>query len=276
LRSILGASLLSAAAGLPLHLLPLLITAVIAQGRLPLAQAGWVATACLAGQLAAAIAFPLLRFTHLMRNHAALAVVILLVAILSSNLPITGSLLLSWFVVGLACGTLYFLAITTISAQPNKEAAFSVRLSLTLAVSGLAIFVLQFAKGFADYSVLVVQLSAVFAALTLLGLWLYTPPATLTVANSEPSLLVKPVLNIERSYGLIVIFILTVGQLGFWAYAVQNVQQRGVALEHVAYAIAFCKIVAGLWLYINSKYRSKGNTRPVSAADLLAPGLVLI
>jgi hypothetical protein len=278
LRALLGASLLSAAAGLPLHLLPLLIAAVIAQGKLPVAQAGWVASACMAGQLVASVALPLLRFTHLKRSHAAMAVAALLVAMLCSNLPTVGSLLLSWFVVGLACGNLYFLATTTAAAQTNREVAFSVRLSLTLVVSGLAIFALQFGKGFTNYSVLAVQLSMVFAVLTLLGLWLYQPPAALVAASPQAGaiLLAKPTPLEGRWYGLVVVFILFVGQPGFWAYAVQNVQQRGVSLEHVAYAIGLCKLAAGVWLYINSKARAKAQASPITANDLLVPGLVLV
>jgi MFS family permease len=278
LRALLGASLLSAAAGLPLHLLPLLIAAVIAQGKLPLAQAGWVASACLAGQLVASIVLPLLGFTYLKRNHAAMAIATLLVAVLCSSLPFAGSLLVSWFVVGLACGNLYFLATTTAAAQPNREAAFAVRLSLTLVVSGLVIFALQLAKGFNDYATLAVQLSIVFAVLTLLGLWLYEPPqpaANSPIASQNtPKHTVAP--TDGRWYGLLVIFIVFVGQPGFWAYAVQNVQQRGIALEHVAYGIAVCKLAAGLWLYVNSKYRSKVQTKPLAAIDLLLPGLVLV
>lgn len=278
MRALLGASLLSAAAGLPLHLLPLLIAAVIAQGRLPVSQAGWVASACLAGQLVASVALPILRFTYIKRSHAAIAIAALLAAVMCSNLPFTGSLLLSWFVVGLACGNLYFLATTTAAAQPNREAAFSVRLSLTLVVSGLAIFVLQLGKGFTNYSALAVQLSIVFAVLTLLGLWLYEAPALLTMANSQgmSPLSPRPTPLEGRWYGLVVVFILFVGQPGFWAYAVQNVQQRNVSLAHVAYAIACCKIAAGLWLYANSKYRAKTSTRPASPTDLLAPGIVLL
>ena len=273
----LGASLLSAAAGLPLHLLPLLIAAVIAQGQLSVSQAGWVASACLAGQLVAALALPLLRFTYLKRSHAAIAVATLLVAVLCSNLPLAGSLLLSWFVVGLACGSLYFLATTTAAAQANREAAFSVRLSLTLVVSGVAIFALQLGKGFANYSVLVTQLGIVFAVLTALGLWLYEPPAALASAGTPgtTSLLTKPTPVQGSWYGLVVMFVLFVGQPGFWAYAVQNVQQRGIALEHLAYSIAFCKLAAGLWLYVNSKKRAKAQVKHVSALDLLLPGAVL-
>lgn len=278
MRALLGASLLSAAAGLPLHLLPLLIAAVIAQGKLPLAQAGWVASACLAGQLVASIALPLLGITYLKRGHAAMAIATLLVAVLCSSLPFAGSLLVSWFVVGLACGNLYFLATTTAAAQPNREAAFAVRLSLTLLVSGLVIFALQLAKGFNDYATLAIQLGIVFAVLTLFGLWLYEPPqpaANSPIASQNiPKHTAAPTNG--RWYGLLVIFIVFVGQPGFWAYAVQNVQQRGIPLEHVAYAIAVCKLAAGLWLYVNSKYRSKVQAKPLAAVDLLLPGLVLV
>lgn len=275
----LGASLLSAAAGLPLHLLPLLIAAVIAQGQLSVSQAGWVASACLAGQLVASVALPLLRFTSIKRSHAALATAALLAAVLSSTLPFAGSLFLSWFVAGLACGNLYFLATTTAAAQPNREAAFSVRLSLTLVVSGLAIFALQLGKGFANYATLAIQLSVVFAVLTLLGLWLYEAPSPVATASPQAttkSPLAMTVPQRGRWYGLVVMFILFVGQPGFWAYAVQNVQQRGVSLAHVAYAIAICKIAAGLWLYFNSKHRAKASARPATPTDLLAPGLVLV
>lgn len=279
MRSLLGASLLSAAAGLPLHLLPLLIAAVIAQGRLPIAQAGWVASACLGGQLIASLALPLLGFTYLKRSHAAVAVAVLLAAVVCSSFSFTGSLLLSWFVVGLACGNLYFLATTTAAAQPDREAAFAVRLSLTLVVSGLAIFALQLAKGFNDYSALAVQLSIVFAVLTLLGLWMYKPPAqAVKLTALSTNVPTKPTVapNQGRWYGLLVVFIVFVGQPGFWAYAVQNVQQRGVALEHVAYAIAFCKLAAGAWLYVNSKYRAKVQAKSLSVTDLLLPGIVLV
>lgn len=279
MRSVFGASLLSAAAALPLHLLPLLIAAVIAQGRLPVAQAGWVASACLAGQLVASVTLPILGFTYLKRSHAAIAIAMLLVAVLCSSLPFAGSLLLSWFVVGLACGNLYFLATTTAAAQPNREAAFALRLSLTLVVSGLAIFALQLAKGFNDYAALAVQLSLVFAVLTLLGLWMYEPPEpNANVRTPSKNILIKPAVVPGQGhwYGLLVVFILLVGQPGFWAYAVQNVQQRGVALQHVAYGIAFCKLAAGIWLYANSKYRAKTQAKPLLAIDLLLPGLVLV
>ena len=268
---------MSAASALPLHLLPLLVAAVIAQGRLPVAQAGWVASACLLGQLTAAITLPLMGFTYVKRGHAAVCVAALLLALHGSNFPFAGSLLAAWFAVGLACGNLYFLATTTAAAAINKEAAFALRLCLSLIVSGLTIFALQLGLAFSNYAVLVIQLSVVFIMLTLIGLWLYEPPAT---AAAESVQGVAPIhaqkVFHHRSAGLAVVFLLFLGQTGFWAYAVQTVQQRNVSFSNIAYAIAFSKILAGVWLYGNSKYRAKTKFRANTVYDFLIPGAVLV
>lgn len=239
-----GASLLSASASLPLHLLPLLIVAVVADPAHSAADAGWMASACLLGQLCVALALPALKLANLTRLRALAAVVVLLVALGASATWPAHQLWLPWLVIGGACGALQFLGATTAAACADPPRAFALRLSVTLLVSGMVIFGLQHSAGFLDYRALALALAVFFALLTGLGLLLYRPPS--------PSPVVQPTRAraSERGplMGLLVVFLLFVGQPGFWAFAVQTVQQRGVVVQDVAHAMAFCKIAAGLVL----------------------------
>jgi len=267
---VFGASLLSAAASLPLHLMPLLVVALVAESRLPFAQAGLIASAYMVGQMVATLGLPALGFVRLRRVHAVLAVGVLLASVLASAHLSSQAMVICWFVVGAACGALQFLGATTAAAAANRRSAFALRLAVTLLISGLAIVAVQLTGGFGGYAFLMMQLGLVFLAITGVGLALYrapsvTPSPTLPVPGS-----VKPATRPYRLAGLAVIFLLFVGQPGFWAYAVQNVQQRGVVLEHLAYAIAFCKTAAGLVL-LASVMRPANKVRD----GLFIPGLVV-
>jgi hypothetical protein len=244
--ALFGASLLSAAASLPLHLLPLLVVSVVADPHQTAADAGRIAGACMLGQMLVALALPAFKLSNLRRRHALAAVTLLVVSLaVSSAWPIHG-LWLPWLVIGGACGALQFLGATTAAAAADPPAAFALRLSVTLLVSGLVIVGLQHSGGFLDYATLAVALSIFFALLTGLGLALYRRPELADV--SVPARLGGR-RNGSPLAGLVVVFLLFVGQPGFWAFAVQSVHQRGVVVEDVAYAIAFCKMAAGVVLF---------------------------
>ena len=158
--SIFGASVLSASASLPLHLLPLLILLVAREDRLPLAWVGWLGSAYMAGQLFAALALPTLRVDRVPRAHALVAVVGLLF-VLGLSGTLTGmALLASWFAVGLVCGTLHFLATTAAAAVSDRRRAFAVRMAMSSLVAGVVIVGLQWVKGIDAYASLAVQLTA--------------------------------------------------------------------------------------------------------------------
>src|SRR5690348_11153815 len=55
----LGASLLSATGSLPQHLGPLIIIAIVADGRIPVSEAGWILSVRAIGELLTSIALPL-------------------------------------------------------------------------------------------------------------------------------------------------------------------------------------------------------------------------
>ncbi|MDO8388232.1 MAG: hypothetical protein Q7T13_17785 [Polaromonas sp.] len=245
--------------------MPLLVVALVAEARLPFAQAGLIASAYMVGQMVTTLGLPALKFVRLRRSHAMVAVGLLLASALVSARLSSQAMIACWFVVGAACGALQFLGATTAAAAVNRQSAFTLRLAITLLVGGFAIVGLQAIGGFGGYALLMMQLAIVFSMITGLGLMLYRAPV--------PAPLAAPVKSGERprqTLGLLVIFLLFAGQLGFWAYAVQNLQQRGVVLEHLAYAIAFCKTVAGLVLLI-------GVMRPPDKTKegLFFPGLVV-
>lgn len=243
LAALFGASLLSASASLPLHLLPLLIVALVADPAHSAADAGWMASACLLGQLCIALGLPALKLASLTRMRALAAVAVLLMALAVSATWPAQQLWIPWLVIGGACGALQFLGTTTAAAAKDPPRAFALRLSVILLVSGLVIFGLRHSAGFLDYRALALALAVFFALLTGLGLVLFRPPRA-TSAPADAS----PVDGRGSLLGLLVVFLLFVGQPGFWAFAVQTVQQRGVMVQDVALAMAICKVAAGLVL----------------------------
>jgi hypothetical protein len=260
-----GASLLSATASLPLHVMPLLVVAVAAEGRLPLAQAGAIASAYMIGQMVTALGLPALRFWRLTSAQAIGACLVMVAAVLASGYLESVALLATWWMVGAACGALQFLAATTATASTDRRHAFAQRLVVTLVVSGLAIIAVQAQRGFGSYHVVALQLSLVIALLMAAGLGLYRAPLALVQAGEQPKSQQGP----RRLVGLGVVFLLFVGMPGFWAYAVQGAQQRGVAMEHMAYGIALCKILGGIGLWVTTRM-PPGREK----ASLAIPGLM--
>lgn len=244
MRPVLGASLLAAAASLPLHLMPFLVAALAAQGRLPLWQVGWVASAYMAGQLASTIMLPAFGAWRLRWRWAALSAAVLMAGPWISLAGGPRGLVAGWFAVGAACGLLQFLAATTAARAPDPAAAFALRLSSVLMVSSIVIALLALGFVLADYGALARHMAGALLVLTAAGLLLYrapqAPPPESPDAAGRPAGLV----------GLVVLFVLFVGQQGFWAYAVQGAQQRGLPLQEVALAVAACKAAAAVLLML--------------------------
>lgn len=261
-----GASLLSAAASLPLHLLPLLLVSVASTPGQTAVQAAQLASACLLGQMGVALTLPALGCTRLRWRHALLAAAALVAVLaISGALPVQ-RLWVAWLAVGGACGALQFLGATTAAAAGRPPAAFALRLAVTLLICGVAVLGLQGAGGFLDYGRVAVALSIVFAGLTGLGLWFYRAPVGPPRAAEKSS---RAPADVRTWLGLAVVFLLFVGQPGFWAFAIDSLQHRGVVIEELAYAIGFCKIAAGLVLLCVGLSRRA----PAAQPALFWPGL---
>lgn len=266
---LLGASLLSAAAALPLHLLPLLVVAVGAQPGQPAAHAAQVASACMAGQMLAALGLPSAGVRRLRRRQAALPAGVLAAALMASSALPDTRLWLAWLVIGMACGALQFLGATAAAATDDPPRAFAMRLAVTLWVSGLAILCLQQSAGFSRYGQLACAMGLLLAVLCGMGWLTYRSPripgSAARVMRPGAGHRMPPV---QARAGLLVVFLLFVGQPGFWAFAAQNVQQRGIVLADVAQAMAACKLLAGCFLLWHAL---RPPQRP-SSASLSGPG----
>jgi hypothetical protein len=238
LYTVMGASLLSAAASLPLTLLPLLVLAVLQEGRLPAAHAGWVGSAYMLGQLIAVLVLPTLHVRRIARSAACAAVLVLVAATFLSSRGSGAVLLGSWLLVGVVCGCMQFLASTAAASATDPTRAFAVRMAVSSTLGGMVVAALQVAKAFVDYATLSAQVALAFAAVAGAGLALYrTPPLVTMPARTAAT----SALSVSALAGFFVLFIVFVGQHGLWAFALKGAQQRGLLVDNVMWAIALCK-----------------------------------
>jgi hypothetical protein len=266
-RTLIGASVLSAAGSLPLQILPFLVLSLVAGGRIDIAIAGWVGSSFLIGMLSSALLLPMLGVQRLKGWHALVAVCAIVLAIYLSIdntfLPVFFAL---WFVVGFACGGLQFLGATTAAAAENKPQAYALRLSVALIIAGCVIIALAQFDGQKIYTKLAYFLMVAFGLSGLVGLTLYRNVAAPTVPSSVAVQIAK---SGQRKWsGLIIVFCFFIGQPGFWAYAMQSASQRGLDLKNAAFVIAAAKIVSALILL----YRSQKNNSAGSSGGLFALG----
>jgi len=266
MRSLLGACLLSAAGSLPIHILPVLVAVVVSEGRVSVTQAGWLSSAYMTGQLIMAIGLPVLRAGPLKRAHALFASAILLICLLWSGYGTAAGLITGWFFIGAVSGALFYLGTLSAARFGDVALAFSLRLSASLLVSGLALIVAQLFTGSANYLQLVHGLSLGLAVIVAAGLMLYRPSAAVLLGDVSP-----PTVPASGWIALSILYVLFAGQIGYWAFALQTSESLPVPREHVFAAIAGCKIFAALILW-PLHYRER---RYSIAGGFLVPGIVL-
>ena len=261
MQSIVGASLFSAAASLPLHLMPFIVAALAADSRISLAQAGWIATAFAAGQLICTVVLPTVGARRLGLTGGALA------AATAAAIPwLAGPsevhvLPVHWFALGAACGALQFLGATAAAEARDRTRAFGLRLCFILLVGGLATWAMALDRGEAGYSTIARQLGVVLAILGGCATWLYRPTAL------GPREAGAATIGWCHLPVLALVFVVFAAQPGFWAYAVAGAHRRGMEISALAYAISVCKIAAAgvLWYALRHSGRN----------GLLLPGAVL-
>jgi hypothetical protein len=266
--SVVGASLMSSAAAVPLTLMPLLVLAVLQEGRLPAAQAGWVGSAYMLGQLFAVLVLPALGAQRVLRPTAAAAVVVLVGATFLSSKGGNAVLLGSWLLIGTVCGCFHFLATTTAAVSTDPRFAFSFRMAVSSTTGGAVTVVLQLASGFVDYPTLSTKLALAFAAVAGVGLLLYRTPSFAPAAIRPRS---TSALSARARAGFFVIFLLFMGQHGLWAFGVSQAQQRGLVLDHVMWAIALCKF-AGAAVVLGNGFRGRNTSE---ASSVLLPAIAV-
>ena len=173
--SLVGASVLSGAGSLPLHLAPLIVPVLVIDGRTSVADAGWVATAVLLGQFATALVLPLLDVRIIARPEAMGIAVALLLGLSLSGLDGTPVLLLGWFIVGVCCGGFQYLGTITAATHSRPGFAFPIRLGVVLCLAGVAAGTLQWTASLGSYRTMLIVLVAVFSLILAIGIVLHHP-----------------------------------------------------------------------------------------------------
>jgi hypothetical protein len=273
--TLVGASLLSAAGSLPWQLMPLIVVSLIADSRTSIAQAGWVASAVLLGQLSTSLTLPALGVQIVSRGFAVAIALALLLGLAASTLGGIVALYLGWFLIGGCCGILQYLGVVAASIDSRPAFAFSLRLSIVLMLAGLVVGALQATNVFISYFSTMAALGMVFAPLLATGIALYDPSRP----GPDPAGQYPSVRSVLRKFsGLGTVYLLFVGQVGFLAYAVQSAMDRGMAIEEAAWAVAAMKIVSGAWLLYMAQTGFQNTLRPrfLELGGVLAASVVVV
>jgi hypothetical protein len=255
--SLVGASVLSAAGSLPLHLTPLIIPVLVVDGRASVADAGWIATAVLLGQFATALALPLFDVRLISRAHAiGLTLALMLGLGVSAVAGMTG-LLLGWFLVGLCCGGFQYLGTITAATHSRPAFAFPIRLGVVLCLAGAAAASFQWSSGLQSYESMLTLIALIFASVLAVGITFHRPtkPPSRTLDRDTSA-------GREKYVALAVVLIVFVGQSGVLAYAVQGATERGIVLQEASWALAIMKVVAGLCLLVIARRGLQNRQNP--------------
>lgn len=248
------ASISGAVGSLPLHLLPLIVTTLLIDGTLSVAGVGWVPAALLIGQLSTSVLLPSCRITKVSAGTAIAAAIAMQVGLVIANSTDLATILLGWFVVGQSCGILRYLSTVTLASADARPFAFGIRLASVLIFASIVILALQSGANFGGYHQFVGMLQILLLPALLVTV-LTTRPMSIKQTDesakraSQEEATARPFLT--RLSGLAVIFLFFLGQTGFLAYAFQQAEGRGVAIEDVITAAVVMKLVAGTWLFVH-------------------------
>ena len=272
--ALVGALLLSAVGSLPLHLVPIVIVTLIADGRLETSEAGWVASAILFGQLLTSLALPIFGIVSVFVWPATGISLLLLLGLWMTAIDQAVALFAGWFTVGSCAGVLMYLGANSASHYRNTTLAFSLRLGIVLVLAGGMTAALVLRHSLGSYTSFLVTVSAVFSCLLMVGILFYRPVLTIARPNTKR-------LNHHKQgwplLGFALIFLLFIGQSGFLAYVVQNAIARGMSAAEATWAIVAMKTTAGFGLFflaLNSEQRRRPD-RLLAIGTSLAVALVL-
>ena len=258
--------MLSAAAYLPIHVLPVLVAVVVHEQRASLSQAGWMATAYMAGQLLAAVGLPAVRARGVGRRWALLGSALLLSG-LASSAHLTGmALVAGWFLIGSASGALYYLGTVLIARSRDPAFGFSLRLSVSLSVAGICLLVAQALTGSGSYLDLIRGLCIALTVFLVLALGLFGSEVQISGDSARTAA------RSNSAIPLVILYFLFTGQIGYWAFALHSSSHFELSREQALVAIAGCKVFGALLMWPLS-YRDR---RQSISNGFLLPGLVLI
>ncbi|MGI9450584.1 MAG: hypothetical protein ACR2QH_08125, partial [Geminicoccaceae bacterium] len=201
--------------------------------------------AVLFGQLLSALTLSALKFAVVRRVPALAAALLMLAGLTTTAMAGPIGLYLGWFAVGCSAGVLMFLGTVSAAHYRNTTFAFSMRLGVVLCLAGSIAAGLLISQAMVSYSSLLTALLLIFSLPLTLGLLLYDPVTSVAKPVDDGR---KHQWQAPQILGLVALFILFIGQIGFLAYVVQGAIDRGMTITESTSAVVAMKIVAGLWL----------------------------
>lgn len=255
LKSYFGASLLSSVGSLPLHLSPLIVSAVVASSIASIAEAGWITSALLIGQLCTSLLLPTLKVHIVRRDLLLLASMILLTGVLVSGSNNIIFVLAGWFCVGLCCGILKYFGTMAAVQFPRRSFAFTFRLGLILILAGVVSALLLFSNVLASYHALTFDLVLILVPILTLGnMMLRVRSATTEFADCPVESQNRSPWTSRSIFGFITLYLFFVGQIGFFTYVIQQSVDRGLSLQHTIWSMSAMKFAAGIAIFAISIY----------------------
>lgn len=272
--ALFGAILLSAVGSLPLHLIPLTIVALIADGRVSIAEAGLVASAILLGLVLSSLTLPVLKVSIVPRMSALAAVILLILGLATTLLAGLTSLYLGWCLVGISCGVLMYIGTSSASHYGRTTLAFSLRLGVVMILAGSIAGSLLMSNALASYQSFLTVLFLMFSFISVAGLLLYSPVVLDIKLTTYDQ---KHRWQAPQATGLLTIYVLFVGQAGFFAYVVQGALDRGMTFAASIAAMATMKVLAGVLLVGVAKLAGRRELRDrfLEIGILLATGVAI-
>ena len=263
LNPFLGASLLSSIGSLPLHLSPLIISAIVADSYATIAMAGWITTALVIGQLFTSLLLPSFQIRSVRPVILVLVAFMFLAGVLISGLGNFAWILLGWFCVGLCCGILKFFGTMAAVQFPYRPFAFSLRLAFILVLAGLVTAILLLTNAFTSYQTLSSNLIVVLVPLLTFGILLHRSGEA-KPAEQTPVLEKRERWSRAQLTGLLTIYLFFVGQVGFFAFVIHQALERGMSLYASIWTLALVKFLGGIVLvYFSIGEIKKPEGRPL-------------
>jgi hypothetical protein len=265
----LGASLLSATGSLPMHLMPLIIAAIIADGKVSVVEAGWLASARAIGELLVSLMLPAIGALQLSWAAIAVGSASLLLAVLAAASGSLAVIVVSFFIIGACSGGLKFAGTMSAAAYHSRSFAFLFRLALILALAGTTICCLFAMRAYASYEIFLRQFALWMLPALVCGGLLYRPAtAAQTVSTKEARAISAGGLT-----GLAVVYLFFLGISGFMTFMAQQALSRGLSLQELVLGFGAMKFVAGAWLFVAAyglRRRSRAVIGGFEAAGLAA------
>ncbi|GAA6143874.1 hypothetical protein NBRC116584_36930 [Hydrogenophaga sp. 5NK40-0174] len=224
--------------------MPLLVALWLAGGQANVESVGWVSSAYYFGVLISLLALPMLRMSN---PHGAL--IVFASAVLPVVFWLSGSrsgltLAAAWLAGGLCAGLMQYVGSVVCAGAQDKRGAFAIRLATSLLLAGCVTLLVAAAAwvnaNWVTPATVLVELLFLLLALYLLGYHAGTSQLSRPATSSAPELMSVPWL------GVLLLFCLFVGQIGFYAFALKGAAESvDTPIAQLLPALAVSKVLVG-------------------------------